>query len=172
MTMARKITEIKHHLNKPTERYECDLVRSGPGHMVLRYVSDREFSSVRLGITFPPGCITIALYWEARPYVFWGIFSPEKELLGYLVHICRDVSISDGEVSYLDMLLDLWFFPDGRHVVLDMYEVEECLEKGILNEKDRQYIEESREVSVAEFVADAQKLNELADALDISVRPK
>jgi len=148
MTMARKITEIKHHLNKPTERYECDLVRSGPGHMVLRYVSDREFSSVRLGITFPP------------------------ELLGYLVHICRDVSISDGEVSYLDMLLDLWFFPDGRHVVLDMDEVEECLEKGILNEEDMQYIEESREVSVAEFVADAQKLNELADALDISVQPK
>ena len=29
--MTRKITEIKRHLNKPTERYECDLLRSEPG---------------------------------------------------------------------------------------------------------------------------------------------
>ncbi|NQU08514.1 MAG: DUF402 domain-containing protein [Candidatus Abyssubacteria bacterium] len=160
--MSRKIVEIKRHVNKPTERYECDLVSREPGHLILRYVSDRKFASKRLGITFPPGCITIALYWETRPYVFWGIFSPDEKLLGYLVHICREVSISDDSVSYLDMLLDLWFFPDGRHIVLDEDEVEECFRSGLLSEDDKEYIEKSRETALAEFAVNAQRLTSLA----------
>lgn len=170
--MVRKITEIKRHLNKPTERYECDLLRGEPGRAVLRYVSDRKFASARLGVTFPPGCITLALYREERPYVFWGIFSPEGELLGYLVHICRDVSVSDGAVSYLDMLLDLWFYPDGRHIVLDEDEVKECLQSGALTEKDNTYIEEAKSAALAEFDANARELESFADALDISAHPQ
>ncbi len=171
-TMNRTFTEIKRHVNKPTERYECELLVSEPGHAVLRYVSDRTFASAKLGITFPPGCVTIALYWETRPYVFWGIFSPEKELLGYLVHICRDVSISDGSLSYLDMLLDIWFFPDGRHIVLDADEVEECFRAGRLTTEDTQYIEDSKKAAIDDFSVNAEKLRTALAALDISDRPK
>lgn len=170
--MVRKITEKKHHLNKPTELYECELVRSSPDHLVLRYVSDRKFTSSQIGITFPPGCVTVASYWEARPYVFWAIFSPEKELLGHLVHICRDVSISGDSVSYVDMLLDIWFSPDGGHIVLDRDEVEACHRQGILSDEDKQYIEKSKETALAEFTENAQQLRAIAEALDISVRPK
>jgi hypothetical protein len=170
--MNRKFTEIKRHLNKPTERYECELLAGEPGHAVLRYVSDRTFASKRLGITFPPGCVTIALYWETRPYVFWGIFSPEKELLGYLVHICKDVSISDGSLSYLDMLLDIWFFPDGRHIVLDADEVEECFRAGRLTVEDKRYIEDSKTAAIEDFPMNAEKLGTVSTALDISARRK
>ncbi len=170
--MIRKITEIKRHINKPDERYECDLLRSGPDHVAIRYVSDRTFASTRLGVTFPPGCITIALYWEARPYVFWGIFSPEKDLLGHLVHICRDVSVSEHSVSYLDMLLDLWFFPGGSHIVLDADEVEECFRAGRLNEADKAYIEDSKEAAIADFASNAEEVSDLANMLDISDQHK
>lgn len=170
--MAGKITEIKRHINKPTERYECDLVQRAPGRLVLRYISDREFESERLGIVFPPGCITIALYWEARPYVFWGIFSPDEELLGYLVHICREVIISNDSVSYLDMLLDIWFFPDGTSTVLDLDEVEECRRRGFLSDEDKRYIENSKQVAIADFAATAQRLRSIAGELDISALPQ
>jgi hypothetical protein len=170
--MYEKITEVKRHLNKPTERYECDLLRRVPGHAILRYVSDRKFASERLGITFPPGCITIAYYWEERPYVFWGIFSPSAELLGYLVHICRDVKISDGEIGYLDMLLDLWFYPDGRHIVLDEDEVEECLQSGRLAKEDETYIEAAKQTALAGFADDARELSSFVEALDISSHPQ
>ena len=170
--MDRKFKEIKRHLNKPTELYDCDLLRSEAGHVVLKYVSDRQFASTRLGITFPPGCITIAFYWKTHPYVFWGIFSPEKELLGYLVHICTDVSISEDSVSYLDLLLDIWFYPDGRYIVLDADEVEECLQSGRLTLKDREFIEQARERAIDHFEADSRNLRAVADALDIWKAPK
>jgi hypothetical protein len=169
---ARRITEIKRHINKPEERYECDLIRSDSDRLVLRYVSDRTFASTRLGVTFPPGCITLALYWEGRPYVFWGIYSPDAELLGYLVHICRDVEFSDGAVNYLDMLLDLWFYPDGRHIVLDEDEVSECRQSGLLTENDVAFIEEARQAALDDFEANTQELGPFARALDILDRPQ
>jgi predicted RNA-binding protein associated with RNAse of E/G family len=165
--MTRKFTEIKHHVNKPTEYYKCELVRSEPGHVVLRYVSDRAFSSNKWGVTFPPGCITIAFYWEVRPYVFWTIFSPDKELLGYLVHICRDMAISDDSLTYLDMLLDLWFSPNGKYTILDENEVEECLQSGRLTAKDKEYIEESKEKAVHDFAENAEKVKDFTRLLDI-----
>jgi hypothetical protein len=170
--MSTKVTETKRHLNKPTEQYECDLIESSPGHMTLRYVSDRTFASTRLGITFPPGCITVALYWEDRPYVFWGIFSPDKELLGYLIHICRDVKISEDAVGYLDMLLDIWFFPDGRHLILDEDEVEECLQAGALSPADKDYIERSEKAAIAAFQKNAEILISIAGKLDIFAQPQ
>ena len=166
--MSRKFKEIKHHLNKPTEHYDCELLKREAGHAVLRYVSDRQYAGTRLGITFPPGCITLAYYWETRPYVFWGIFSPAKELLGYLIHICRDVVVSEGSVSYLDMLLDIWFYPDGNHLVLDTDEVEACFRSGRLTADDKDFIEEARETAVKNFSADSENLKALSKELDIS----
>ena len=166
--MTGKFKEIKHHVNKPTEYYECSLLRRDAGSVVLSYVSDRKFASTRLGITFPPGCTTVAFYWEARPYVFWGIYSPEKDLLGYLIHICRDVAIVDNSVSYLDMLLDIWFYPDGHHAILDADEVEECFRSGRLTQDDKEFIQRSKEVAIEDFAANSESLKAISDKLDIS----
>ena len=97
--------------------------------------------------------------------MFWGIYSPDAELLGYFVHICRDVAISDGEVDYLDLLLDIWFYPDGRHVILDEDEVAECLESGRLTAKDAAYIEAAKDAALAGFSADARALEAFVHAL-------
>ncbi|MBI4832259.1 MAG: DUF402 domain-containing protein [Candidatus Lindowbacteria bacterium] len=167
--MRRKVTEQKRHLNKPTEYYECELLRHESGHAALRYVSDRTFASTRLGVTFPPGCVTIALYWEDRPYVFWGIFSPAGETLGYLVHICKQVNVAEASVSYLDMLLDVWFFPDGRHIILDADEVEQCLASGALTPEDKVYIEKAKERTLKEFVSNVERLKAFARSVRTKV---
>ncbi|GAB4335104.1 MAG: hypothetical protein Kow0099_07490 [Candidatus Abyssubacteria bacterium] len=158
----RKFTEIKRHVNKPTERYECDLIKKDDNRAVLRYVSDREFESEHLGITFPPGCTTIALYQKDVPYVFWGIFSPENTLLGCLVHICKDLSISEHSLSYLDMLLDIWVYPDGTYEILDIDEVDECLRTGRLTHKDKEYIEEAKDTALRDFPEKAETAKRIA----------
>lgn len=163
-------TEIKRHLNKPEERYECELLRSELGHVVLEYVSTRAFESSELGISFPPGCVTIALYWESRPYVFWAIYSPAGKLLGFLVHICRELHISSHSLSYLDMLLDIWFFPDGRSELLDEDEVEECLRSGKLSNDDADYILAARDAAIADFPRNVEESAAVAAALDIFAR--
>jgi hypothetical protein len=163
--MRRKVTEEKRHLNKPTEYYECELLHREPGHAILRYVSDRTFASARLGVTFPPGCITIALYWEERPYVFWGISSPAGEILGYLIHICGEVNIGEDTVSYLDMLLDLWFNLDGRYVVLDEDEVEQCIAAGKLTAKDKTFIEKAEATAINDFELNVETLRAFSAAV-------
>ncbi len=170
--MARKMIENKRHINKPTERYECDLISMDSGRAVLRYVSDRTFESKRLGITFPPGCITLALYEEGKSRVFWGIYSPDAELLGYFVHICRDVAISDDEVDYLDLLLDIWFYPDGRHIILDEDEVAECREDGRLTDEDLIYIQSAKESALVNFTADTQALEAFTHAIESGSRKR
>jgi hypothetical protein len=159
----RRFTEIKRHVNKPTERYGCELIRKGDDRVVLRYVSDREFESERVGVIFPPGCVTIALYQMDLPYVFWGIFSPESELLGYLVHICKDLSISEDSVSYLDMLLDIWFYSNGTYVILDVEEVEGCIRSGRLTQADKAYIEKARDVALRDFSGKADEVRRMEE---------
>ena len=164
--MPREVIENKRHINKPTERYKCDLISMGSGRAALRYVSDSTFVSTRLGVTFPPGCVTLALYEEGKSRVFWGIYSPDAELLGYLVHICRDVAISGDEVDYLDLLLDIWFYPDGRNIILDEDEVAECLESGKLTVEDTAYIEAAKDAALADFSADARALEPFVHVLE------
>ena len=132
---------------------------------MLRYVSESAFASTRLGGTFPPGCITLALCEEGKSRVFRAIYSPDAELLGYFAHICREVAISDDEVDYLDLLLDIWFYPDGRHIILDEDEVAECHADGRLTDADTTYINTATTAALSTFKADAQALEPFIDVL-------
>jgi hypothetical protein len=165
-----KFLEIKRHLNKPDERYDCELIRKEPDHVVLKYISDRVFESAKLRLKFPPGCVTLAEYWRSRPYAFWTILSPAGELIGYLVHICRGLKIFEDSLDYLDMLLDVWFYPDGRHVVLDKDEVKQCIDAGCLTKADAKYIDAAKEEAIRDFPRNAAEAKKIASALDISGR--
>ena len=162
-----KFLEIKRHLNKPDERYMCELIRKEPDHVILKYISDRVFESEKLDLKFPAGCATLAEYWTSRPYVFWTILSPTGELLGYLVHICKDLKIFDDSLDYLDMLLDIWFSSDGRHIVLDEDEVEQCIDAGRLTKADAEYIDAAKEEAIQDFPRNAAEAKKIAGALDI-----
>lgn len=140
--MADSITETKRHLNKPDESYRCEVLSREPGHLVLRYVSDR---TGRIGEeVFPPGSVTYAHYWGGRGYVAWKMHGPDGHLKGHVFHICRDVRISKDTVDYQDLLLDLWVSPDGRVTVLDEDEVLACREEGSLSQGDLDWIEARR----------------------------
>ncbi len=70
------------------------------------------------------------------------------------------------------MLLDIWFFPDGTSTVLDLDEVEECRRRGFLSDEDKRYIENSKQVAIADFAATAQRLRSIAGELDNSALPQ
>jgi hypothetical protein len=134
----KTFVEIKRHLNKPDETYACSLVALEPGHLILRYVSDRQG---RVGpILFAAGSITLAHYWVGRGFVGWRMLGPDGALRGHLFHLCRDVRIAPGTVEYLDLLLDIWVDPVGNATVLDQAEVEEGIDLGHLLESDHAWI--------------------------------
>jgi hypothetical protein len=122
------ITEIKHHLNKPTERYVCDVLGRGRDWVTVSYTAERDYRLRPL--TIPAGSRTIARYEHGRPYVRWDMSAPDGRPLGRLFHLCRDLTVSEDRIEYVDMLLDVWAWPDGRAEVLDDDELEACVREG------------------------------------------
>ena len=133
-----EILEIKRHLNKPDESYQCTLLQSGEDEVVLRYVSN---GPARVGdAALKPGSTTYAYYKTGAGFVPWKMIGPDGHLKGYLFHICRDLRVSRDRVEYLDLLLDIWISPEGSITVLDRDELEACAAQGLLNEKDLAWI--------------------------------
>lgn len=147
--MAKRIVEVKHHLNKPTEQYDCELVARGDGWVVVRYVTDRDYD---LGpVCLRRGTVTLAHYWEEQPYVLWDLRSPAGERIGWLCHICRPPAISADRIEYTDLVLDIWFWPDGTHVMLDEAELADCVEAGWLSEEEADAVRRTAKRVVRDF---------------------
>lgn len=156
--MAEYITEIKRHINKPDQTFRCEVLAREPGHLVLRYVSDR---AGRIGDeTFAPGSTTYAHYWERRGYVAWRMHDPDGRLRGHVFHVCRDVRIGPDTVDYRDLLLDIWAEPDGRVVILDEDEVRDCAASGLIGPEDLAWIEDRKRDLVENL---AEIVQEIAD---------
>lgn len=141
--MAGYITEVKRHLNKPDQSFRCEVLSREEGHLVLRYVSDREGRVG--GEVFPSGSTTVAHYWEGRGYVGWRMHGPDGTLRGHLFHFCRDVRIGPDSVEYLDLLLDLWVSADGGLTVLDEDELADCVTEGRVSPGDLAWIASERQ---------------------------
>ena len=134
-----KILELKRHLNKADETYQCDLLRRGRNYIIVKYVSERPG---RVGsVTFDAGSTTYAYYRIGMGYVIWKMLDPDDRLKGYLFHICRDLLLENDKIEYLDLLLDVWIDPAGQITILDRDEVEDCADKGVIGEKELMWIE-------------------------------
>ena len=70
----------------------------------------------------------------ARPSCCGRCTIPDDALLGRLFHLCEGPIIAGDSVHYTDLLLDLWFAPDGLVRELDRDEVDEALAKGWLSD--------------------------------------
>ena len=125
------ITEYKHNLNKADEIFTCALVHHEAGYVVLRY-DVTEDQHIR-DIPIPAGSHTIAYYRQSEGFVLWEMYGPHGALLGRLFHLCEGPVIAGDSVHYTDLLLDLWFAPDGTVRELDRDEVEEALVSGQLS---------------------------------------
>ena len=129
--MPSKVRELKRNPGKPDQKFYCDLVSFSGNRVVLSYVSDRDYRMS--GRPIPAGSHTLAFYDTNLPYVLWRMTGPAGDLLGHYVHLCDQVSVSTKTVSYRDLLLDIWFDPDGTHRVLDDEELSEAVVRGYLS---------------------------------------
>lgn len=123
--MPATITEIKHNPNKPDQTFECSLVRHDGHRLVISYVSHRSYEIC--GVTAPAGTLTLAWYQEGLPYIVWKMIRPDDRLIGHYIHLCDEVRITPERVEYRDLILDVWFFPDGSYRLLDEDELDEAV---------------------------------------------
>ncbi len=150
-TYMQKFEEIKHHKNKPGQRYLCDLALREQGHIVLVYHA--ETAGRIADIDIAPGSTTIAHYWQSGGYVLWRMFSADRTLLGSLFHICNNTDIQETSVSYDDLILDIWITPQGFARVLDEDELADAISAGLVTENEQSWIEKQKGIILTDYSA-------------------
>ncbi len=146
-SFAMKFREVKRHLDKPDAVFVCEPIVHAGDRVVLKYVNARPG---RVGDTaIRTGSVTYGYYRHGAGYVLWKMCDPEGRLLGHLFHVCRNLEIGDRSVDYVDLLLDLWFDPEGRLTVLDRDELETCERRNIVSGRDMKWIARNEREIVA-----------------------
>ena len=154
-SFAVKYREVKRHPDKPDAVFICELIVRTGDRVALKYVNARPG---RVGDTvIRTGSVTYGYYRQGAGYVLWKMCDPEGRLLGHLFHVCRDVEVGDRCVSYVDLLLDLWFDPEGRLTVLDRDELTSCERRNLVSGRDMEWIarQEREIVAGVEGILDA-----------------
>ena len=133
------IIEVKRHLDGREERFETEFVYRARGALVVLY----RMPESRWGPVDSYGC-----YWADRTYVCYYMVRAEgspdagREVVTRF-DVAREIEITDGEVRFLDLLLDL-VVEDGVPRWEDEDEVAEARASGLLGPADAAYIERAR----------------------------
>lgn len=123
------ITERKVRHNGTIAEYTCRVVDRNERQLVLLYEIPQNFSievNNRV-IHIPAGTVTVGFYWEDRPYNVYHWRTKDGKYLGSYFNIVKNTSITEGLVTYVDLIVDVMVLPDGSHAVLDLDELPQPL---------------------------------------------
>jgi len=126
------IHEIKRNLDGRELRFECQFLGRGPDWMAIHYVSQQSYDF--RGVHLPCGSQTVALYQAGQPYVFWQMTSPAGELVGYYIHLADNVTLEADCVTWKDLTVDIWVYPDGRYELWDEEELSKFWRQGFIDD--------------------------------------
>ena len=134
-----RVIETKRHLDGSADVFECELVQRRPHLVVVRFDHWRGRSAG--GFSFPRGSRTHGFFWSRRAYSLYRMTGPDGRPIADRFDVVEDVRLSASEVSYLDLLVDIWVGPDGAVLVEDEDEVAGHLDRGLLSNGQRDRIE-------------------------------
>lgn len=129
-----RIVEVKRKLDGSEQRFDCELIERSSSLVVARYRFEAE-----VGPVDSYGC-----FWARRPYLCYHMVRREdgREWVSRF-DVVRDVRLGAQEVSYTDLLLDLWVDANGARWE-DDDEVEAARAAGVLGDRDLERIEHTR----------------------------
>lgn len=155
------ITEIKRHLDGRVERFACRLLVRRPHLAVVRF--DHQEERRAGGYRFPAGSRSYGFLWRRRPYQLYRMTGPDGRLIAHRFDVVEAVRLDEAEVSYTDLLLDVWADPDGSLQVEDEDEVKEYTRRGLLSAAQRARIERTRALLVRRHAAIEREAERLLD---------
>lgn len=135
-----RITEVKRHLDGSEDRFDCELTLRRPHVAVVRFEHWRGRSAG--GFAIPRGSRTDAFFWTRRPYCLYRMTGPDGRHIADRFDVLEDCRIDAAEVSYLDLLVDVWVAPDGTVLVEDEDEVAGHVQRGLISRTQVQRVEQ------------------------------
>ncbi len=70
-------------------------------------------------VRFEKGDVFYEWYYFARWYNVFQVYSKDGALKGWYCNVTMPAQVADGELTFIDLALDLWVWPDMRYLVLD-----------------------------------------------------
>jgi len=115
-----EVTVCKLDLDgKVTWQYKGQIIRREPNAVVLEAYFNRPDTPF-MEITLKQGDRFVETFYGDRWYNIFEIYDRDDgQLKGYFCNIGKPAIITDGQVSYVDLALDLWVTPDGQQQLLD-----------------------------------------------------
>lgn len=131
------IVEVKRQLDGREQRFECEPVLLSATQVIVLYRVQRPGRQ-------PSALYSYGVFWSDRPYSCYYMVRPDDDIEHVTrFDVVRDVQLSEAEVSYTDLLLDLWV-EGGLPRWEDEGEVDAAVASGLLSTADREYIETAR----------------------------
>jgi protein associated with RNAse G/E len=87
---------------------------------------DRDLGYVR----FEKGDVFYEYYYFDRWYNVFQVYSENGDLKGWYCNITAPARVDDGQLTFVDLALDLWVWPDSRYLVLDEDELDDLIAAG------------------------------------------
>ena len=133
--MNERVAVIKRNLaGEETWRYDGRVLERGPQHVCLEAFFNRPDLPFH-GIMMRSGDRFVETFYSDRWYNIFEIHDKDDDRVkAWYCNVTRPAVFLDGEVSYVDLALDLLVFPDGRQLVLDEDEFQQLP----LTDDDRQ----------------------------------
>lgn len=117
---------LVHKLNTRGEvvvTYAADVVERRPNGVMLRAAWTRP--TLDLGYTvFEAGAAFLEWFYTDRWYNIFQIHGAAGELKGWYCNVAEPAAVSDADIRYCDLHLDLWVDAGGHTLLLDEDEFE------------------------------------------------
>jgi predicted RNA-binding protein associated with RNAse of E/G family len=116
----KKITVIKQNVNGvDTWRYEGKELLREKNIVMVEALFNRDDTTL-LDIVIKRNDRFLEAFFKDRWYNIFEVRDrDDNKLKGWYCDICKPAIITDHQISYADLALDLWVFPDGRKKVFD-----------------------------------------------------
>jgi predicted RNA-binding protein associated with RNAse of E/G family len=113
------ITVIKQD-SRGTEktRYQGEIVERLANGVVISALWTRPAKDLGY-ITFEPGDIFIEYYYTDRWFNIFDVASAVGIRKGWYCNVAAPAEIADEKIKQLDLLLDVWVYPNGKLLILD-----------------------------------------------------
>jgi predicted RNA-binding protein associated with RNAse of E/G family len=127
---STRITEVKTTLAGERQRFECERIHYTAGETVVLYrmPADHQLEDLLL----PKGSLSLGYFWEARAYNAYHWVDDNRHTLALYFNICDNTHISQEQVAWRDLAVDVLITPDLRCRVLDEDELPDDLEPDLL----------------------------------------
>ncbi|MBW6472058.1 MAG: DUF402 domain-containing protein [Anaerolineaceae bacterium] len=116
----KKITVIKQNVKGvETWRYEGKELLRDNNIVMVEALFNRDDTTL-LDIVIKRNDRFLEAFFKDRWYNIFEIRDrDDNKLKGWYCDICKPAVITDYQISYADLALDLWVYPDGRKIVFD-----------------------------------------------------